>query len=669
MNWKLFLAAVIMALILWLPAFAEESESVEKIDEVIVKSTKIERKPEHMTDSVTVISEEDIKLQSFTDMTEILRFTPSVEFKQAGGPGQFSYPKMRGYGQGHFLVLVNGMKINEAYSAGIGNFIGQLDTKLLQSVEVLRGPQAALYGSDTTAGIISFTTIGGKPGKHINAGAEYGSLNWKKGYSSIRGGTVIWDYAFGVAYTDSNGVHDDEYYRNFSPTFKLGWHPDTIDIELAYLYVKSEFQAAELNEPSNTLNSRSEHWSFQTPDPNNANEYKHQIATLNASHQINDYFRHKLLLGWFEKEHYRNDRDDGLLGYESAPFNNFTFDGVTYNAGEAVPIYDEGTGEAYGYDNRNLMADYNLIWDSRLGDLGSNSTLFGLEYYYQEGGKWGRYGDVDSNNYNYSFYINDQLLLLKEALVLSAGLRRDEHEAYGTQTTGKIGSAYTFFNMGTTLFTNYGTSFRAPTFSNLYDPSYGNEDIDPETGWTVEGGLRQELMNGRIDAEVTYWYSELDDVIVFDYTIPNSKRPSGFGEYGNRDSAETSGVEFAFGAHITDHINLKGNYTYTNSNSENDGERFRTVQIARNKGNLSLSYVTDEYAFGVTGYYSGPRLRWKGDIEMKEYYRVDLFGRYEILKGVNLYGRIENLTDEDIEEGLGYEQPGFYGIIGIEYLM
>jgi len=663
---KLLIIIVAMVLTTGMPALAEEAEESVEVDEMVVTSTKMERKLENMTDSVTIINEEEIKVKGYTDTTEVLRLSPSVEFKQAGGPGQFSYPKMRGYAQGQFLVLVNGMKVNESMSSGVGNFLGHLDTKLIESVEILRGPQSALYGSDTTAGVMSFTTIGGMPGTHFNVGAEYGSLDWKKGYGAFRGGTETLDYAAGVAYTDSDGVHDEEFFKDFSPTFKLGWHPGAVDVELAYIYIKSEFQAAELNDPSEFLNSRDEYWRFQTPDPNAANEYDHHITTINLAHDISASFRQKLVLGWSEKESYRNDLDDGLLGYETAPFDNFEYEDVTYNAGDAVPIYDDGTGEAYGYDNRNIMADYNLIWDSQLGSVGSNSTLFGLEYNYQEGGKWGRYGDVENDTDNYSFYINDQLLLLQEALVLSAGIRLDDHEIYGNKTTGKVGSAYNF-KWGTTLFVNYGTSFRAPTFAQMYDPSYGSEDLDPESGWTVEGGLRQELADDRIDFEATYWYSELEDVIVFDYTVVNPRRDSGFGEYNNRDSQETSGVEVAFGARLTEHVNLEGNYTYTHSYSEKDGERFRTVQIARNKGSLTLSYLTDRFNVGVTGYYSGPRLRWKGDVEMEEYFRVDVFGRFGLTDSLNLYGRVENLLDEDIEEGLGYEQPGIYGVVGLEW--
>ena len=101
--------------------------------------------------------------------------------------------------------------------------------------------------------------------------------------------------------------------------------------------------------------------------------------------------------------------------------------------------------------------------------------------------------------------------------------------------------------------------------------------------------------------------------------------------------------------------------------SEKDGERFRTVQVAYNNANLGVTYQQDRYSLGGNVYYSGPRLRWNGDKEMDEYVSVNVFGRALINKHLTVYGRIENLFDTDIEEGLGYEQPGIYGIAGLEW--
>lgn len=261
-----------------------------------------------------------------------------------------------------------------------------------------------------------------------------------------------------------------------------------------------------------------------------------------------------------------------------------------------------------------------------------------------------------------SVYLNDQLLLLDESLVLNGGVRYDDHKEFENEFTYKVGAAYIIKPVGTTFFANYGTSFRAPSIFNLYDPKYGNKDLTPEKGWTVEGGVRQDLLDKRLHFELVGWYTDLDDVIAFMYTGPRD------GHYYNRDTQKTQGVEFSFYWNLYGNWTLLGNYTYTDSQSEVDGETFRTVQIACNTVDLGLEYnLAEKLVLGVNGYYVGPRLRWKGDIEMGSYVRVDVYGRYYFWKGLSVYGRVNNVFDETIEEGLGYEQPGVYVTAGLSW--
>ena len=114
--------------------------STELLPEVMVTSTKIEVPVQYSTQSVTIITEEEIKERNYTDTTEILRQAAGIQFKQAGGPGQFNYPKLRGLGSGQFLVVVDGVKVSEGLSPGVGNFLGQIDPKLIERIEILRGP-------------------------------------------------------------------------------------------------------------------------------------------------------------------------------------------------------------------------------------------------------------------------------------------------------------------------------------------------------------------------------------------------------------------------------------------------------------------------------------------------------------------------------------------------
>ena len=636
-----------------------------QVDEVVVTATKIERPARYITDSVTIVDEQEIERQNFTDTTEVLRQTTGVQFKQAGGPGQFNYPKLRGFGSGHFLVVIDGVKVTEGLNPGVGNLLGQIDPSLIERIEVLRGPQADLYGSDSTAGVIAITTKTPQPGTNFQLSGEVGSLDWKKVYGSARGTWNDFGYSLNTVFIDSEGVHDDETYRNTSPQLKLTYSPgDWFSVEGSFLYMDTKFNFAELRESYEEDSPETPWWAFQLPDPDQFNQTEQYLGSLKMSHKLADNLRHKLLLGWTRKTNFNRDDYDGLLGYVSAPRDPFTLDFFSfYGLGESVPVYDKGDGRPYYNRNENYQLDYNLILETPFGQ-GTNTALLGYEWFRQEGRSWGKFGEIDGKFENNAFYLNDVLVLLDGDLVLNGGLRYQDHETFGTKTTGKIGAAYSFPS-ATTLFANYGTSFRAPSIFQVFNAQYGNPDLGPENGWTVEAGLRQSAFDDRLEAELIYWHTELDDVIAF---VSGGFVDGVFtGTYENRDKGETEGVEFIANWWVTDEWRLNANYTYTDSWSEQDGERFRTVQIARNAGNLGVSHVRDRWTVGGNIYYSGPRLRWNGDIEMKAYTRVDLFGRYRLSDSFTVFGRIENLFDEDIEEGLGYEQPGFYMIAGIDY--
>ncbi|MCD6561745.1 MAG: TonB-dependent receptor, partial [Deltaproteobacteria bacterium] len=431
-------------------------------------------------------------------------------------------------------------------------------------------------------------------------------------------------------------------------------------------YTQSEFNFAELRESYATDSPSTPYWSFQLPDPNSESDSDYYNGNIKMEHKLSDKLKQTLTLGYYKHKKKGLDKDDGYLGSIRAPVDNFTLDYVNYyNKGDILPVYDKGNGEAYYYQNKNYLADYNLIWDREFGTSVSNTLLLGAEYQKQKGEKWGRYGEARDSVTNYSFYLSDQILMLNEDLVLSFGLRNDHHGEFGNHATGKAGISYTFQPVGTTLYTNYGTSYKAPTFSNLYDPKYGNLNIDPEEGDTYEFGVRQSLFQKRLNLECAYWHTKLDDVIAFVYGI--NPDPTLRGMYDNQDKATSEGVETTLTFILTEYITLSGNYTYCSSKSEKDDETFRTVQIARNKFNLDLSYDIDKFHFNIHGYYSGPRLRWKGDKEMDSYFRTDVAVRADVAEHWTVYGRVENIFDEDIEEGLGYEQPGVYTVAGLEW--
>src|SRR5262249_50676496 len=148
-------------------------------ESVVISASMLNKTILENTQAVSIITETEIKDRNFTTLTEILRGQPGLEFKQGGAPGQFDQIKLRGFATS-ILVIGDGVKINEPSSGQIGNLIGQIDPSVIQRIEILRGPQATIYGADSSAGVISITTKDGSVNDAHIAG-EFGSLDSKKG--------------------------------------------------------------------------------------------------------------------------------------------------------------------------------------------------------------------------------------------------------------------------------------------------------------------------------------------------------------------------------------------------------------------------------------------------------------------------------------------------------
>ena len=573
-------------------------------EEIVVTSTKLEKRITDLTQSVTIIDEERIALNAYTDFTEMLRETAGIEFRQAGGPGQFNHPKMRGFGTSAILVVLDGVKINEASSGGIGHLIGQIDPSSIERVEILRGPQAVLYGANSTAGVISITTKSG----HTRDGSldvEAGSLDWRRGTLSIRNTVAAADgdlaYSLNVSKIDSGNVHPLEYTRDETLQGKLEYDRDTIGFGVNFWQTDNEFQAAELDE-AYCCQTRESYWAFQTPDPNQFSGTTDTVIGAHFRHDISDRLSQRIRVGSMEKSYSIVDAADGLLGYQPSPFDNFEFPGFSgnfYDLGEPIPIMDTGTDIGAYYENENRQFDYNLIVE---GDRVAG--LVGAEYLDQSARDWGSYGSSDGSEAVTSVYANAELNV-SERIIIALGVRSDDFDSWGQENTGNVGVAIDAGDRST-VFLNAGTSFTAPTMSQLYNPIFGVSTLKPQSAATFELGWRHTGADGRFDVETVLWHTNVDDVIAWDGSIPNPRSSFGFGEYTNRDRQQTEGVEVTGSYAFTDRLYLEGNYTHSDSaNRAADADWERTVQIADNKGNIGLSYQADRFYVRGNVYYSG----------------------------------------------------------------
>lgn len=657
MKYSLLSAAATLAL----SPLAQAADS--RLPEMVVEATKLEKEPFMMTQSTSVIEETDITDGAYTDVTEILRSLAGIEFKQVGGPGQYNYLRMRGFGAGHVLIVVDGVTLNQPSSGDVGNLLSRMDPNSISRIEILRGPQAVLYGANATAGVISITTKRGSQ-PQFSAAVEAGSLDWKKARASWQHVAEVGDgqlrSSVYASKTDSDGLLKYEGFRDETLQLALDYRGAQFDAGLSVWHDDSRYNFAHLTEVTRT--PRPSYWSSQLPDPNAYNNFRTGLVKAYVEHRLSDSLSQRLEAGWTESKRKTLDRDDGLLGYATAPWDDFSVDWMNYfQKGERVPIFDNGSAQAANYKDRSTQVDYSLRYGA-----GGVKAIAGVERYESSAKQWGRYGQLDGDDDRNSFYLNGEYTLGKSGLTLAGGVRYDDYDVWGNKTTGSLGATYALGSL--TLFANHGTSYRAPTLAELFNPTYGNTSLKPESGRTSEIGIRQLIPDTGFSWEANAWHARVTDVVIYDGSIPNPRNTrGGFGQYANANEQRTRGVELSF-AWALDHVwTIKGNYTYTDSHIKDAAGWGRTVLIAPNRANLGVNYAKGPLTASANVYYTDSRLDWTRRDWIDDYVRTDVSARYAVSKDLAVYARIENLFDVNAPEGLGYKQTGRYGIAGIEY--
>ncbi|HSR18621.1 MAG TPA: TonB-dependent receptor, partial [Ignavibacteriaceae bacterium] len=237
-------------------------------------------------------------------------------------------------------------------------------------------------------------------------------------------------------------------------------------------------------------------------------------------------------------------------------------------------------------------------------------------------------------------------------LFASISGRFDKHDLFGWAFTYRIAPAYVFWDTGTKFKATFGTGFRAPSLFNLFDPMYGNKELDPEKSIGWDAGIEQYFLNYKINIGVTYFYNSFKNLFGYDQK----------GRTINTDKAETSGIEVFLSAKPLDDLIIKTNYTFMNTkdkstNSINYGKKL--LRRPDHKAGLSFIYNFIRNAnINLEIIYIGNRedidFSSSKRIILENYSLVNLAGSYKLLDLVEIFCRVENLFDTDYEEVFGY---------------
>jgi len=595
--------------------------------------------------SVTVLDAEALDERQTRIVSDILRDVPGVAVNRTGAVGGLTQLRLRGSEGNHVLVLIDGIKASDPYYGefDFGTLIADPEAK----IEVLRGQQSSLYGSDAIGGVIHYITLTGREAPGFSARAEGGSFDTYSGGARVAGLSGDLDYAVSGAYYHTGGTPTARNgTRNVGSdsaglSAKLIWSPvDTFKLTgvARYSYTDAETNNSE-NAPASPL------FGYTVDSPG---------------------------------VHFRNKAFYGLVRAELTALEGRWTNAVS---GQVALTTRKGyTSGGFDYGDKGNRYKGSFESSLRLGDddngvshrLTAALDVEREEFQNTTPSSFAFQGKRHTDNIG---IVGQYELLVNDALSLGASVRRDENDRFADTTTWRAQGSYSF-PTGTRLRGAYGTGVKNPGYFELYgysDGRYiGNPNLKPEQSKGWEAGIEQNFAGRKAVIGITYFDSRLKNEIYTSYPAP-----AYIATPANRNTlSKQHGIEVALTARPIPQIRLDAAYTWLHARENGAVEVRRPKHIAsfnatvfskneRFSGTLTLRYngrQTD-----VT--YTDPTYATTPIVFLREYVLVNLNAEYKLLPSVSVFGRVENLIDEDYEEVFSFATPGraAYGGVRVRF--
>lgn len=588
---------------------------------VVVTATRVEQPLTSVGSSVTVVDQVQLSERQCATMYEALRVVPGLDVVQLGGAAGTVSTFLRGAASEQTLVLVDGVQMNDPAGLGRGADLANMPVQNIERIEVLRGPQSTLYGADAIGGVVNVITKKGAGPFGGEVSAEAGSFNTFNEKAAIRGGTSNYHYSVGIARQDSdgfsnasekNGNTEKDGYGRTDLSARLGWTPtDEFEASVLMRWNKATYDYDDF------LNGR------PVDGDNQGNTDFLSLYGEGKGKLLDGQWRPRVGGSWVSQ----NREDTSSMG-------NSSFDSLL---------------KKLEWQNDLYIGHANIL------TLGVEAQAESAESTYESFGYVDHFEEQTARHR--SAYAQDILTL--GPLTTTVGGRVDSYDSFGTESTWRMAPSYDVQATGTRVKGSYGTGFKAPSLFQLYS-AYGSPELNPESSQGWDAGIEQEVMGDVLLFGATYFENRFDDLI--DYDFVTSK-------YGNVSAAETRGVETFAVAKPAKDLSVRVAYTYTDTENKATGEALK--RRPRNKVSLDAAYAfTAKFkgAIGVTyvGERSDEDFATYSTAILDDYVLVNLYASYDVWRNVTLFGRIENLADEDYEPALGYGSPGRAGYGGLK---
>ncbi len=603
-------------------------------DTIVVTANRSPQPLSRVGQSISIVDSAELARRQTASVVDILRTLPGVSIARNGGIGTATTVFIRGADSDQTVALIDGVKLNDPSLPGGGFNFGNLLVGNIDRIEVLRGSQSVLWGSQAIGGVINMITRPPTETLAVNLRGEYGYRDTAQLVGNVAGKAGPLSASVGAGYFRTDGISafsearggtERDGYENYggNANFNLAIN-DAISIDARGWYSNGKVGFDGFAPPS-----------FAFGDTLETATTREIVAYTGLNTAFFDgRFRNRLGFAYTDTRR-RNDN----RGTE-------TFAGVGRNERlEYQGIFDIADGwQATG----GLERETSRFTSSSFGGA---PTI-------------GR-AQIDS--------IYGQLVATPvTGLTLTGGVRHDDHDRFGGATTFGASGVYTLAATGTAFRASYAEGFKAPSLFQLQS-NFGNQLLRPERSQGFDAGISQSALGGALEASVTYFKRDTTDLINFISCVRPltgicTNRPSG--TYDNVARARADGVEIGLALRPVAALRVQANYTYTKSVNRSPGNANFGKLLERRPQHIANTLVDYSWAFGLT---MGATLTHVGASfdnagntrKVPGYVLADLRAAYPVTPNIELYGRIENLFDEGYETIFRNGQPGRAGYAGV----
>ncbi len=607
------------------------------LEPIVITATRTAQPLDRTGSSMSVISADDLATQQLAFVSDALAQTPGLSVTREGGPGQLTSVFIRGAETGESVTLIDGIRINDPSAPDGAPVLGDLLVNNIDRIEVLRGPQSTLYGSDAIGGVVNIVTQRGGPQPFVaTLEAQGGTYDTYRLNGAAHGSIDALEYGGSINYYDTAGVPAactcdgntmPAGYRNFGATADLRFHAsDEISIDLRGFYLNSHTDIAGYPPPNYMLADDGEF---------GRNQLIAGYAGINGSWLDGHVTQRIAVIASDSDRRFYGVFEDTPLTYIFTPTQNFYAEGgATRLEYQGVINADPDNQLTYGAETQLSTINTASIYDATPAPITGRDRLTGY------------YGQWQST--------------LAQQLTLTGGVRYDEDQQFGDHTSIKLAAAWQVPDGATVLRANYGDGYKAPTLYQEFS-SYSNPlaTLQPEKAIGWETGLDHDLLDKKLRASLTYFSRTEHDLIDFDDCYTSDPgcvlRPEGY--YYNVDRVSVRGVETGLLARPAQGWSAWLNYTNLRAIDELTGLSLpRVPHVTENAG---LSWSSKGTSLGASYGFVGARFDDAANITpLSSSENVSLFGSIGLGSGLQVIARVDNLFKNRSEPAAGYGYVG-----------